>query len=77
VACGQPCPAVALRLEPGGTVCGGCRAADDAPLEPEVAAGLVWAAGYPADGPPGEGPARRLAALAQRYLRAHFGRDLP
>lgn len=76
VACGRERPGVALRLEPGGLVCAACRNPGDTPLEPELAAGLVWAAGL-SPAPPAEGPARRLAALAQRYLRAHFGRSLP
>jgi DNA repair protein RecO (recombination protein O) len=76
VACGNERPASALRLEPGGVVCADCRNSGDTPLEPELAAGLAWAGGLTA-AVPEEGPARRLAALAQRYLRAHFGRDLP
>jgi DNA repair protein RecO (recombination protein O) len=86
VACGAACGAryadtapAALRPEPGGGVCGNCRTGADAPLDPEAWAGLVVMADP--EGPLApelpEGTARRLVALAQGYLRAHFGRDLP
>jgi len=79
VACGRARPPVALRLDPGGTVCGACRASADVPLEPALAEGLARAGdpAGPVDPPLDDAAGRRLAALAQGYLRAHFGRELP
>jgi len=79
VACHSDAPAVALRLDPGGRVCARCRTGNDAPLAPELWEGLLAMADparpLASDAP--EATARRLVALAQGYLRAHFGRDLP
>jgi DNA repair protein RecO (recombination protein O) len=86
VACGAACvvchadaPPAALRLEPGGRVCARCRTDADAPLDAELWAGLtaMTAGERPLAVDVPEAAARRLVALAQGYLRAHFGRDLP
>lgn len=79
VACGEGRDAVALRFNPGGIVCAACRVADDAPLDPALARGLARIHGPEGGAAPGtdDGTGRPLVALAQAYLRAHFGRDLP
>jgi DNA repair protein RecO (recombination protein O) len=79
VSCHSDAPPAALRLDPGGRVCAGCRTGTDAPLAPELWVGILAMAdpGRPLASDLPEAAARRLVALAQGYLRAHFGRDLP
>lgn len=80
VACGTEPPFAAFRLNPGGGVCGACREGADPALADDLWAGLAALArgqshGHPDDLP--EPAARPLVALAQTYLRAHFGERLP
>lgn len=79
VSCRSDAPAAALRMEPGGRVCARCRTGADAPLAPDLWEGLLALAdpGRPLAPEMPDATARRLVALAQGYLRAHFGRDLP
>lgn len=79
VACRRRDPPAALRLDPGGRVCAACRTGADVPLEGALWAGLVAMADPegPVDLGLPEAPARRLVGLAQAYLRAHFGQELP
>jgi DNA repair protein RecO (recombination protein O) len=79
VACGEAREAVALRFNPGGIVCDPCRAAGDAPLDGPLARALLRLHGPDGGSVPetDDGTGRPLVALAQAYLRAHFGRDLP
>jgi len=79
VSCHADGPPVALRIDPGGGVCAHCRAGNDAPLENGLWEGLSAMADplRPLASDLPDGTARRLVALAQGYLRAHFGRELP
>lgn len=79
VACRGEGPPAALRLNPGGRVCPACRSDADVPLEPALweALAAMAAPDGPLDPAVPDAGARRLVALAQRYLRAHFGHALP
>ena len=79
VACEGQGPPAALRVTPGGAVCANCRRSGDLVLDDEMWAALPGLCGR-MDGnpsPPETDVARRLAAVAQGYLRRHFGEGLP
>ncbi|MBI5136022.1 MAG: DNA repair protein RecO [Nitrospirae bacterium] len=78
VACRTPGDLTGFRMLPGGMVCALCRADGDLAMPPRGHAALCAAAledgAWRSLAPDS---ARRLAALAQGYLRRHFGADLP
>lgn len=76
VACSAPPPFAAFRISPGGGICNRCREGADPALADDLWTGLAALVhGKPDDLP--ESAARPLVALAQGYLRAHFGERLP